>query len=304
MFHIGWPFAGNRLSPRIEAAFSRGLRDLGYVEGQNLILEPRCCAGGDLARLNGFVDELVRLKVDVLLVGSPQAAVAAKKATSTIPIVFVAVANPIGLGLIASLAKPGGNVTGTTHIAGAPGEMLGKHVELIKEIVPGASRLAILINPSNPVYQRIDIRGVVNELAQRSGATIHILEARRADDLAGAFVRANRDGIQGLVVTGDPLTFAEREAIAELAARYRLPATYWFRESVEAGGLISYGTDIAELYRRAATYVDKILKGAAPADIPVEQAAIFEMVVNMKTAKALRLTMPSTIQGRVTEVVE
>jgi len=303
-FRIGWPSAGTQHSPRFEAAFLRGMRDLGYVQGQNLILVTRCCAGGDLEGLNGFVDELVRMKVDVLLVSSPQAAVAAKKATTTIPIVFVAVANPIALGLVASLAKPGGNVTGVTHLAGAAGEMLSKHVELIKEIVPRGTRLAILIVPNNPIYQKVDIREVVSRLAQRSGTTIHILEARRADDLPGDFAQANRDGIQGLVVTADVLTFTERKTIADLAAQYRLPATYWFRESVEAGGLISYGTDFAELHRRAATLVDKVLTGTAPADIPVEQAAVFEMVVNMKTAKALRLAMPSTIQARVTGVVE
>src|SRR5262249_2103878 len=157
-FQIGWPLAGSGPVPHLETAFLGGLRDLGYVQGRDFGIELRCCAGGDLERLNGFVDELVRKKVDMLIVNSPQVAVAAKKATSTIPIVFVGVANPVTLGLVQSLAQPGGNITGVTHIAGAGGDMLSKHVELIKEIVPSAARVAILINPTNPIFQRLDIR--------------------------------------------------------------------------------------------------------------------------------------------------
>jgi len=306
---IGVPYFGpNAAAPRLDAAFSQGLRDLGYVERQNLLIERRCCANGNKEQFATFMTDLIQRKIDILFVTTPQAAVAAKQATSAIPIVFVAVSDPVRIGLVESFAHPGGNVTGFSHLAlGAPGEAVGKHMQLIKEMVPSISRLAILINPSNPIYQQGDIariRSNWDNLGRAVGVTPIVVEAQAAADLAPAFETAIGTRAQAIIVTADTLTFSERKQIAELAAKHRLPATYWFKEHVEAGGLMSYGVDLADLFYRAAGYIDRIAKGAKPGDLPVERPTKFELVLNRNTARTLGLTIAPTLLTRADEVVE
>ena len=303
---IGIPYFGTQAtSPRLETAFLQGLSELGYVEGQNLLIERRCCASGSKDRFAEFMADLIKSNVDLVLVSTPQAAVPAKQATASIPIVFMGVSDPVRLGLVASLTRPGGNVTGFSHVAfGAPGEALGKQLRLIKEMVPTLTRLAVLINPANPMYQKVDFPGILANLVQPIGVTPLVVQAQKPADLAGAFEAASRVQAQAIVVTADGLTFAERKQIAELATRYRLPATYWFREHVEVGGLMSYGVDLADLWRRAAAYVDKIAKGVNPGDLPVEQPTKFELVINRNAAKALGLAIPPSIMARADQVLE
>ena len=303
---IGVPYFGtDAAAPHLEAAFLQGLRDLGYVQGQNLLIERRCCANGSKELFSEFMADLIQRKVDIVFVSTPQAAVAAKQATSTIPIVFVAVSDPVKLGLVASFADPGGNVTGFSHVApGPPGEALGYQMQLIKEMVPSASRLAVLINPSNPIYQQVDFPGILATLARPVGVTPIVVEAQTPADLAAAFEKAVLAGSQAIVVTADTLTFAERKQIADLAAKHRLPATYRFREQAEAGGLMSYGVDLANLWRRAAGYVDRIVKGMKPGDLPVERPTKFELVINRGAANSLGLTIPQSIIARADQVLE
>jgi putative ABC transport system substrate-binding protein len=280
------------------------MQELGWVEGKNLLTERRCCAAGNMDRLNEFVADLVQVKVDAILVTSPHAARAVRAATTTIPLVFVGVANPVGNGLVASLAKPGGYTTGVTHEAGAPGDLLAKQIQLIREMLPTALRVGVLINPSNPAFDRYKPGELAGWMTERSGTTVEIFEARTPNDLAPAFAQAKRARVEVFVVTGDPVFFSERKAIAELAAEHRLPATYWFREHAEAGGLMAYSTNFHYLMRQGATYVDRIFRGAYPGDLPVEQAARFELTVNVKTAKALRLTIPRGMMERIDRVIE
>jgi putative ABC transport system substrate-binding protein len=303
---IGIPYFGTEAAaPRLEAAFYQGMRNLGYVEGQSLLIERRCCANGSKEQFGQFMADLIQRKVDIVLVATPQAAVGAKQATTTIPIVFVSVADPVKLGLVANLAHPGGNVTGFTHLAlGAPGDALGKQMELIKDLIPSVSRVAILINSANPMHQQVDFPGLLANLAKTVGVTPIVVDAHAPADLAPAFEKAVGARAQAIVVTADTLTFSERVQIAALAAKYRLPATYYFREHVEAGGLMSYGVDLADLWLRAAGYVDKIAKGTKPGDLPVERPARFELVINSKVAKSLGLTIPPALLRRVDEFVE
>ncbi len=281
-------------------AFRQGLRELGWVEGQNIVIDYRF-AEGRFDRLPDLAAELVRLKVDIIVgAGGTPPAAAAKNATGTIPIVMIAVGDPVGQGLIASLARPGGNVTGVTLNAGL--EIVGKQLELLKETVPKVRRVAILSNPANPAHAP-SIREV--KVAARSlGVELQLLEARGPDEFDGAFAAMAKERVGALLVVLDPMFNLHRTRLADLAAKSRLPAAYGFRENVAAGGLMSYGSSMRDLFRRSATFVDKILKGAKPADLPVEQPTKFELVINMKTAKALGLTIPQALLIRADEVIE
>jgi putative ABC transport system substrate-binding protein len=279
-------------------AFRQGLREHGYVDGQNLTLEARW-ADGRSERFPGLIGELVRLKARVILTVSSPAALAAKNGTTTTPIVFIA-GDPLGSGLVPSLARPGGNLTGLSISLGE--DFSGKWLELLKEAVPKISRVAVLWNPTNPANAAylIVLRGVAQKLAVK----LQPQEVRDPHGFDSAFASMSAERAQALVVVIDPLTVRYRGRIAELAAKNRLPAMYGFREFADAGGLMAYGTNVADLCRRAAGYVDKILKGAKPGDLPIEQPNKFEFVINLKTAKALGLTIPASLLLRADQVIE
>jgi putative ABC transport system substrate-binding protein len=298
---IGYLATGGNL-PQPTEAFRRGLHDLGYVEGRNILTEYRS-AEGKPERLPVLASELIALKVDVIVAaGGTSAALAAKQATKTTPIVFPAVGDPVTSGLIASLARPGGNLTGLALLSP---ELVGKCLEQIKEAVPWVSRVAVLWQPGN-APERAD-KEMLNEADLAAGALglkLYVVKARGPEDFPRAFAEMKRRQVDALTVLSSPVFASERRRIAELAVKNRLPTVFAFRAYVDAGGLMSYGPNIADLFRRAATYVDKILKGAKPADLPVEQPTTFELVVNLKTAKALGLTIPSSMLGRATHVIE
>ena len=297
---IGYFSAGSPSSaPHLLEAFRKGLRELGWVEGQNIVVDYRF-AEGRFDRLPDLAAELVRLKVDIIVAVPTPAAAAAKNATETIPIVMINVGDPVGLGLIASLARPGGNVTGSSYSVGL--EIIGKQLELLKETVPKVRRVAILWNPANPSHPLV-VREL-NVAARSLGVQLQFLEARGPNEFEGAFAAMAKERMGALLVVPDSVSFLHRTRLADLAARSHLPAAYGLRGHVDAGGLMSYGPDSADLFRRAATYVDKILKGAKPADLPVEQPTKFELVVNLKTAKALGLTIPQSVLVRADEVIQ
>src|SRR5438093_4764184 len=281
-------------------SFRQRLRELGWVEGQNIVIDYRY-AEGRVDRLPDLAAELVRLKVDLIVASAgTQAATAAKNATGTIPIVMIAGRDPVGTGLIASLARPGGNVTGVSGYAGL--EIGAKQLELLKEIVPKIRRVAILSNPAN-AYHQLAITEV-NVAARSLGVQLQLLEARGPNEFDGAFAAMATERVGALLVLSDAIFSSHRTRLADLAARSRLPAAYGVRESVEAGGLMSYGPSFLDLFRRSAAYVDKILKGAKPADLPVEQPTTFELVVNVKAAKALGLTIPQSVLQRADQVIQ
>jgi putative ABC transport system substrate-binding protein len=284
-------------SARLEA-FRQALRALGYVEGRNIAIEYRW-AEGKVERFPDFAIELVGLKVDVIVASATPAAVAARNATRTIPIVFATAADPVGSGLVAGIARPGGNLTGLSLLGP---EMVAKQLELLKEAVPKASRVAVLSNPAGT-----HTAGLVKETeaaARRLGVRVQFLGVRGADAFDNAFSAATKERPGALFVLFDPLLFAHRTRIVEFANKNRLPAMYAHREYAEIGGLMAYGASLPDLYGRAATYVDKILKGAKPADLPVEQPTTFELVINLKTAKALGLTIPQSLLQRADEVIQ
>ncbi len=296
---IGYLAAGSvEIEKSWLAAFQQGLRDLGYVEGETIVIEQRYAAGR-FERLPELAAELVRLKVDVLLVGGEAATLAAKKATSAIPIVIVTVADPVGIGLVASLAHPGGNVTGLSDLHA---DLVPKRLQLLKEVVPSASRVAVLLNPANPSHP-LQLKGL-QAGAAALGVTLFSLEVKGSEDIDRAFATMRKERPGGLFVLGDRVIGTHRRRIGKLAIKSRLPATATNRGWVEAGFLMSYGTIFPDQYRRAATYVVKILKGAKPADLPVEQPTRFELVINGKTAKALGLTIPPSVLLRADQVVE
>ncbi len=280
-------------------AFGQGLRDLGYVEGKNIAIDDRW-AEEKYEEFPDLAAELVRLKVDVIVAVGTPAARPAKNATRTIPIVMVAVGDPVGSGLIASLARPGGNITGLTLLAGM--EIVGKHLELLKEAVPNVSRIAVLWNPANqshvPRLREVEVAG------RPLRVQLQILAARGPEEFDGAFAAMTRERAGALFVFADPVFFRDRTRLADLAAKRRLPAVYELKEHAEAGGLMAYGASLPHMYRRAATFVDKILKGAKPADLPVEQPTKFELVINLKTAKALGLTIPPSVLVRADRIIE
>ena len=280
-------------------AFREGMRALGYVEGQNWVLDERY-AGANMERLASLAQTLIQRKPDVLLVSTTPGNVAAKAATSTIPIVMVLVADPVGAGIVPSLAHPGGNITGITNIQA---ELAAKRLEILKEIVPIATRIAVIVNPDNPNAppQMRSAEVAARKLGIGLGP---VLEMRTPGDLEKAFEGAVRARADGAIRMIDALVFMLRKETASLAAKYRLPVIYPSREDVEAGGLVAYGTNIPAQYRQAASFVDKILRGAKPADLPVEQASTFDLAINLKTAKALGLTIPPSLLQRADQVIE
>ena len=299
MLRVGWLSPGSETSDQtFLASFRDGLRELGWIAEQNIAIEPRW-AEGRFERLPDLAVELVKLKVDVIVANVTQASLAAKHATSTIPIVMVGVGDPLGSGLVDNLAHPGGNVTGPSSMLA---EASVKQLALLKETVPGASPVAVLRNPANPVWQASALRET-EAAARAMGLRLQLLEARGPDELEGAFAAMTRERAGALFVPADIIFVRHAERMAELAARHRLPAMFGFREHVEAGGLMSYAASFALMFRRAATFVDKLLKGAKAADLPVEQPTKFELVINLKTAKALGITIPQSVLLRADEVI-
>jgi putative tryptophan/tyrosine transport system substrate-binding protein len=279
-------------------AFRQGLRELGYVEGQNIVIESRSAEGKD-DRLPALAADLVRSKVDVIVATSGAATKAAQQATKTIPIVMSLVNDPVGSGLVASLARPGGNVTGLTIMAP---DLMAKRLELLKEVVPKLSRVALLQNPDNPA-SAAQLREA--EAAARAlRVQPQTLEARNQQEIEGAFATMIRERAGALLILSDAIFFTQRRQIAELAAKGRLPSIIGTRDYPDAGGLMAYGPNFLDLERRAATFVDRILKGAKPAELPIEQPTKFELVINLKTAKALGLTIPQTLLLRADQVIQ
>jgi putative tryptophan/tyrosine transport system substrate-binding protein len=280
------------------AAFRDGLRERGYVEGQSLSIDVRW-PPGPFEQNPGVVAELVRANVDVIVAWSTPALMAAGRATSTIPIVGVSISDLVGTGFVASLARPGGNVTGVTPINP---DLSGKLVELLREIVPAMKHVGVLVNPANP-GSAAQMPGV-EDAARAMGLLLKIVEARTPEEFARGFARLSEHGAQGVVLLADPSFIEHRALIAELARNTRLPTAFQRRESVEAGGLLAYGANNNDQFRQAAFYVDRILKGAKPADLPVQQPVKFELVVNLKTAKAIGLDVPPTLLTRADQVIE
>src|SRR5438105_5887750 len=281
-------------------AFLRKLRELGFVEGHNLIIEYRW-AEGNVERLPDLAAELVRRNVDVIVAPAGSAALAAKSATSSIPIVMIFPSDPVEIGLVASLRRPGGNITGTTFTPGP--EIFGKQLQILKEAIPHASRVAILSNPADPLSFALQMKEV-EATARSLRIPLQHVEAKGPEDFDSAFAAMARERADALLVGGTSTFLAHRAKLAELALKGRLPTMYSFRENVEAGGLMAYAVNMADFVGRAAVYVDKILRGAKPADLPVEQPTKFELVINLKTAKALGLTIPQSLLLRADEVIQ
>jgi len=290
------PVSGSVFSARVET-FRRRLRQLGYVEGKNIVIEYRY-AEGKAERLPDLAAELVRLKVDIIVTIGPGATLAAKKASATIPIVFASANDPVGTGLVYSLAQPGGNITGLSLMVP---DLDGKRLELLKEAFPKLARVGLL-------WQLGGARGnlaltKMEAAAKALGLKLVSLEVRSLDDFEGAFARAKKEGAQALITTTGGLINTQLRQVLDFAAKNRLPAIYHYSEFVEAGGLMSYGPDNTDLWRRAADFVDKILKGAKPADLPVEQPKKFEFIVNLKAAKQIGVTIPPSVLARADRVI-
>jgi putative ABC transport system substrate-binding protein len=278
------------------AAFLEGLRDLGYVEGQNIAIEYRFADGND--QLPALAAELVGLNVDLILASATPASVAAKDATTTIPIVMGGSGDPVGTGLVPSLAHPGGNLTGMSNFT----LLAAKRLELLRAIIPGLAHVLVMSNDTSPLH--VPQEEDVQTAGQEVGIGIRILPLRSVADFERAFQAAASTRADAVILLTDSLVTNERDRLAELALRYRLPSVFDYRENVEAGGLLSYGPSIVDNYRRAATYVDRILKGARPADLPVEQPIKFDLVINLKAARVLGLTIPQSILQQATEVIQ
>ena len=298
VYRVGFLWDSPAYWPHVLEGFRQGLRDLGWVEGRNIVVEYRW-AEGRFDRLPGLAEELVRLKVDVIVAPSSIYVGPAKRATSTIPIVFAGHADPVGSGHVASLARPGGNITGFSIIMS---ETSAKSLELLKEAVPGLSRVAVLWDSGTPSHG--PGLKAVEDMGQALGLRIQTVAVHSATEFDSAFSAIVQERAGGVLVLSSHLFGGGASRLAELAKKHKLPMMLGPRENVEAGALLSYSPDRADLYRRAATYVDKILKGANPADLPVQQATRFELVINLKTAKALGLTIPPSVLVRATEVIE
>jgi putative ABC transport system substrate-binding protein len=279
-------------------AFRQGLREAGYVEGQNLAIEYRW-AEGHYDRLPALAADLAGRKVDLIMASSPPSALAAKSATSTIPIVFRGGADPVGIGLVASLARPGGNLTGAITIGN---ELIAKRLELLSQLVPRARVIALLMNPNDANAERV-IRDA-KEVARTKGLQLHVLKATSESDIDTAFASLVQLHPGALVVAADPFLSSRREQLVALASRHSVPSIYAWREFADSGGLISYGANLTSVYRLVGQYAGKVLKGAKPADLPVQQPTTFELIINLKTAKALGLTVPQSMLTRADEVIE
>ena len=279
-------------SPVLEA-----MRELGYIEGQNLVVK-RAFAKGRAEDLSHLVAQLVRSGVDVVITTATRETTAVKQAAPNTPIVILLVADPVAEGFVTTLARPGGNVTGLTHLV--PG-LTAKYVELLREAVPSASRLVVIGNPGGPVPE---IRVELESAARTFGIMLSIISVSGPDDFDRALARAKREGAAGIIDPPNYVTFRYRRLFAQAALKHGLPGIYWAREYVEEGGLLAYSADMTDLRRRAATFVDKILKGAKPADLPIERPTKFELVINLKTAKALGLTIPPSLLLRADEVIQ
>jgi len=298
--HIGILWFGSPVggpSPHLEA-FRHELRERGYMEGQNITIESRHAAMR-VGVLPDLVANLVLLKVDVIVAVGDAAISAAKHATSTIPIVMVASADPVGSEFVTNLARPGGNLTGLSALSP---ELSGKRLELLREAIPGASRIALLVNPTDPA-KAFNVREV-QTTAQALGVQLQTVEVRGPDEFESAFAAMAREHAEALLVLGDPLTLTHRIQIVDLVAKGRLPAMYDLREFVEAGGLMAYGPSLPDLFRRAAYYVDRILRGTKPGDLPVEQPVKFELIVNLKTTKTLGLSLAPSLLFQANEVIQ
>ena len=295
---VGLLITGSSPGQSYLSAFRQGLHELGYVEGHSIATEYRW-AEGKYERLPDLAAELVRLKVDVIVAVATPAVQAAKQATKAIPIVMLSVGDPVASGFVASVARPGGNITGLANIAT---ELVGKQLQLLREVLPNVSLVTVLWNPTNP-SNASQLREAA-AAARALGVRVQPLEAQGPSDIDRAFVVMTKDRAGALLVLSDSMFIAQRERIADLATKSRLPAVYGLRPHAEAGGLMAYGANLLDLVRLAATFVDKILKGAKPADLPVEQPTRFELVINLKTAKALGLTIPPSVLGRADQVIE
>jgi putative tryptophan/tyrosine transport system substrate-binding protein len=296
---IGFLDAGSPATTGHRAqAFVQGLRDLGYVEGENIVIEYRWAAG-KLESLPALVEDVVRLRVDVIVSSAAPAIRFAKEQTTTIPIVMAGVTDPVGVGFVTSLARPGGNITGLTHLSP---DLSGKRLELLKEVVPRLLRAAVLWNPNHPgqpgAFKDTQVA------AQALKVTLISMEVRNREEIERALSGMGKERPQALFELPDPLTFFNRQLITDFAAKHKLPGMYSFREWVDAGGLMSYGTSFPDLFRRAATYVDKILKGTKPAELPVEQPMKFEFIINLKAAKQIGLTIPPNVLARANQVIK
>lgn len=301
---IAWLVGGSFESSTTQAllrALLGGLRELGYVEGRDFVLEYRA-AKLDFARFPSLATELVQLKPDIIIGGNTASAKALQQVTATIPILCPSMADPVGDGLVTSLARPGGNITGLTFIGR---ELAPKLLDVLKETFPGASRVAALHHPG--VYGERTMTQMLEDMdtaARKRQVQLQLVEARSPDELTPALSRIAKDNVDAVMLLPSPMFFDQRELIVGLAAKHRLPAVFNGRDWVDIGGLISYGPNVNDMWRRAATYVDRIFKGAKPADLPVEQPTKFELLINLKTAKALGLTIPPSLLSRADEVIE
>ena len=298
---IGYLAADLKADSHRAEAFRRGLSDLGYVERQSMLIEYRS-AEGHLERLSTLAAELVRLKVDVLVTDSTPPALAAKQATRTVPIVFASAADAVGSGLVDTLARPGGNITGLSFLGP---ETVAKCLQLLKEAVPGITQVAVLSHPGNP--SEATRQFILKETAAAARALalrLHFLEVRGPDDFERAFAQMSREGAGGLTILTSIMFFNERRRLVDLAAKNNLPAVYPWREPVDAGGFLAYGPNLPDLSRRAAGYVDRILKGANPAEMPVEQPIKFELAINLKAAKGLGLIIPPSVLAQADHIID
>jgi putative tryptophan/tyrosine transport system substrate-binding protein len=298
VYRVGFLWDSPAVWPHALEAFRRGLRDLGWIEGQNIVIEFRW-AEGRFDRLPSMVDDLIRLKVDLMVAPTSIYTDAAKRATATIPIVFVSHADPVSTGHVASLARPGSNATGTTIIMS---ETMVKSLELLKATIPKLARVAVIWDPATPSHR--PALDAVEAGGRVLGLRLHPLAVRSATEFDSAFSAIVRERAGAVLVLSTPLFMGGARRLAELAMMHKLPTMFGPKEHVEAGGLLSYSPERADLYRRAASYVDKILKGAKPAEMPVEQATKFELVINLKTAKALGLTIPPSLLLRADQIIE
>jgi ABC-type uncharacterized transport system substrate-binding protein len=295
---IGWIGLDPERGTHQRAAFLEGLRDLGYVEGRDFVIESRW-VGGSLERAPAAAAELAALKLDVIVAGTTPTALAVKHATRTIPIVFPAASDPVTSGLVVSLARPGGNATGLSFLSA---ELVGKHLELLKQALPAVRRVAVMWQPRERPEEDM-LRGA-DRAARALGLRLHLVEVSRPDDFDRAFLEATRARAGALAFVTSGMFFIEQRRLVDLAAKHRLPTVWPFREAVDAGGLMSYAPHLPDQFRRAATYVDRILKGARPGDLPVEQPTKFELVINLRTAKTLGVSIPASVLARADQVVE